>query len=96
MVHPQLVGEAPGLGRREGGGERFRVVGGEVVEHQGDAVGVGEPDVDQVADGVRPVEPGPVLGDGAPAPRAGARTRGTGWRCPGGRTRRPPASGGQA
>ncbi len=56
VVELQLVGEALGLGGRDGRVEGGGGVGVAVIQHQHDALGVGVVDVDQRLDAVREVQ----------------------------------------
>ena len=59
----EFVPDPLGFGRRERLVEPGRVVGVEVVEHQGDALGIRKVDVDQLAHHLGEVDPGAVVGD---------------------------------
>ena len=70
VVELDAPDQAARLGRREGGIEGGGGMGGEIVEDDPDALGVGEVEVDEVAHGEGEVVGGAALGDFDVAPGA--------------------------
>src|SRR6266540_2214415 len=68
VMNLQLLGQAPGLSRRERLVERGGAMGVKLVHHQDDPLRFRVLDIDQVLDGVRPIDARAAVGNLDPAP----------------------------
>src|SRR6266511_2429107 len=68
VMNLQLLGQAPGLSRRERLVERGGAMGVKLVHHLDDPLRFRVLDIDQVSDGVRPIDARAVVGNLDPAP----------------------------